>query len=70
MSRWIQTHIPDANQRDIFMRNVTRPEEVVGSFASYLVRDYDLQQIVLEYDDINEKIRFLQRLMESNELTL
>ena len=70
LSRWIQTHIPDANQRDIFMRNVTRPEEVVGSFASYLVRDYDLQQIVLEYDDINEKIRFLQRLMESNELTL
>lgn len=70
LSRWIQTHIPDSNQRDIFMRNVTRPEEVVGSFASYLVRDYDLQQIVLEYDDINEKIRFLQRLMESNELTL
>ncbi|MFS4460110.1 LON peptidase substrate-binding domain-containing protein [Bdellovibrio sp. HCB2-146] len=70
LSRWIQTHIPDTNQREIFMRNVTRPEEVVGSFASYLVRDYDLQQIVLEYDDINEKIRFLQRLMESNELTL
>jgi ATP-dependent Lon protease len=70
LTRWINTHIPDQNQREIFMKNITRPEEVVGSFASYLVRDYDLQQMVLEYDNINEKIRFLQRLQESNELTL
>ncbi len=70
LTRWINTHIPDHNQREIFMKNITRPEEVVGSFASYLVRDYDLQQMVLEYDNINEKIRFLQRLQESNELTL
>ncbi len=69
LTRWIQTHIPDPAQRDIFMRNLTHPEEIVGSFASYLVRDYDLQQMVLEYDDINEKVHFLHRLMESNELT-
>lgn len=69
LTRWIQTHIPDPAQRDIFMRNLTHPEEIVGSFASYLVRDYDLQQMVLEYDDLNEKVHFLHRLMESNELT-
>ncbi|KYG61060.1 LON peptidase substrate-binding domain-containing protein [Bdellovibrio bacteriovorus] len=67
--RWIQTHIPDPQQRDIFMRNLVHPEEIIGSFASYLVRDYDLQQMVLEYDDINEKVHFLHRLIESNELT-
>lgn len=70
LTRWIHTHIPDPAQRDLFMRNVSRPEEVVGSFASYLVRDYDLQQMVLEYDDLNEKVQFLHRLMESNELTI
>lgn len=69
LTRWIQTHIPDPAQRDLFMRNLTHPEEIVGSFASYLVRDYDLQQMVLEYDDLNEKVHFLHRLMESNELT-
>jgi len=69
LARWIQTHIPDPAQRDLFMRNLVHPEEIVGSFASYLVRDYDLQQMVLEYDDINEKVRFLHRLTESNELT-
>lgn len=69
LSRWIHTHIPDPGQREIFMKNLKRPEEVVGSFASYLVRDYDMQQIILELDDINEKVQFLHRLMESSELT-
>ena len=69
LSRWIHTHIPDPMQRDVFMRNVLHPEEIVGAFASYMVRDYDLQQMVLEFDDINDKIEFLFRLMESNELS-
>ncbi|MEK2690518.1 LON peptidase substrate-binding domain-containing protein [Bdellovibrio sp. GT3] len=67
--RWIHTHIPDPAQRDMFLRNMNLPEEVVGSFASYMVRDYDLQQMVLEINDINEKVDFLHRLTESNELT-
>jgi len=69
LTRWIHTHIPDPAQRDLFMRNVHQAEEIVGSFASYMVRDYDLQQMVLEFDNINEKVGFLHRLMESNELT-
>lgn len=67
--RWIHTHIQDPAQRDLFVKNLVHPEEIVGGFASYLVRDYDLQQMVLEYNDINEKAKFLHRLIESNELT-
>lgn len=70
LARWLQTHVPDAAQRDLFMRNLRLPEEVVGSFASYLVRDYDMQQIVLELNQMDDKVRFLHRLMESSELTL
>lgn len=69
LSRWIYTHIPDPGQRDMFLRNITTPEQVVGSFATYLIRDYDMQHIVLELNDINEKVQFLYRLMESSELT-
>lgn len=68
LSRWIQTHVEDPAHRDIFMRNVINPDEIVGSFASYMVRDYDFQQSVLEFDDINDKIAVLHRLIESNEL--
>lgn len=69
LARWITQHIPDESQRDVFMRNLTGPEEIVGAFSAYLVRDYDLQQMVLEIDSLNEKIRFLHRLAESSEIT-
>ncbi len=69
LARWIQTHIPDQAQREIFMRNMNGPEEIIGAFATYLIRDYDLQQMALEFDDINKKIKFLYRLAESSEIT-
>ncbi|HWU43531.1 MAG TPA: LON peptidase substrate-binding domain-containing protein [Bdellovibrio sp.] len=69
LTRWVHTHIQDPNQQSMFMRSLHQPEEIVGAFSSYMVRDYDMQQMALEYDDINEKVSFLHRLLESNELT-
>lgn len=69
LARWIHTHIPDHIQREVFMKNMNGPQEIVGAFSSYLIRDYDLQQMVLEFDDINDKVNFLYRLFESNEIT-
>ena len=70
LARWIHTHIPDPGQRDIFMKNLTGPEEIVGAFASYLVKDYDFQQMILEFDNINDKVHYLHRLAESAEIMI
>lgn len=70
MARWITTHLPDPAQRDLFLRNLTGPEEIIGAFAAHLIRDYDLQQMVLEFDSLDEKVRFLRRLVESNEIAV
>lgn len=67
--RWVDKHIPDQIQREIFIKSLSGSVETIGAFAAYMVRDYDLQQMVLEYNDINEKIEFLHRLFESGELT-
>lgn len=69
LTRWIRTHIPDPQQQELFLRNITGPEEVIGAFSTYLVRDYDMQQMVLELNDINDKIKFLRRLVQSSEIT-
>lgn len=69
LSRWVDVHIVDPYQRDLFMGGVSSPEEIVGSFANYLVRDYDMQYHILELNDINQKIEILYRLLESRELT-
>jgi uncharacterized protein len=68
LARWIQTHVPDPEQRKFFLESVKGPLEVVGAFASYIVRDYDIQQMILEMNDINDKIQVLYRLVESNEI--
>lgn len=70
LARWIQNHIPDAAQKEVFMKNLTGPQEIIGAFASYLVKDYDFQQMILELSDINDKIAYLHRLAESAEVSL
>lgn len=69
LTRWIRTHIPERNQQEVFLKNITGATEIIGAFASYLVRDYDLQQMVLEFNQYNDKINFLYRLFESAEIT-
>lgn len=68
LARWIQTHIPDTEQKNLFLSSLRGPQEIVGAFAAYLVKDYDIQQMILELNDINEKIKILYRLVESNEV--
>lgn len=68
--QWVQKHIPDPEQREIFIRSLNGPQEVVSAFAAYLIRDYDLQYEMMEIFNINDQIRYLYRLYESNELTI
>lgn len=68
--QWVQKHIPDPEQREIFIRSLKGPQEIVSAFAAYLIRDYDLQYEMMEIFNINDQIRYLFRLYESNELTI
>jgi len=68
MINWMNKHIADPNARSQFLTYVKTPEQVVGCYASYLVADHDLQQLILESNDINEKIDLIGRLIASGEL--
>lgn len=65
---WIKNHIPDHGQRELFMRNLHGPGEILGALSAYMIRDYDIQQTMLEIGDANEKIDFFERLLGSGEL--
>ncbi len=70
LTRWIQSHIPEPRQREIFTRNLKGPEEIIGAVAAYLVKDYDMQQLLLEMPDLEQKVEMLFRLFESNEFSI
>ncbi len=65
---WINKNVPEAHNREQFLRNIRSAEEVIGCFASYLVADKDMQQLILEANDINEKIQLVAGLVSSGEL--
>jgi ATP-dependent Lon protease len=64
----MNTHIMDQQTRSQFLNNIKSPEEVIGCYASYMVADHDMQQLILECDDINDKIKLITGLISSGEL--
>lgn len=68
LAKWIEKHMGGEQSQQQFLRNIRTPEEILGCFASYLVADHDFQQIILESDDINEKIDLVSRLILSQEI--
>jgi uncharacterized protein len=68
MVQWMSSHIPDENSRHQFLNYIKTPEQVVGCYASYLLADIDIQQMILESNDINEKVALLDRIISSRGL--
>lgn len=66
LAKWITEYFSNSMQSEMFLRQLDGPEAIISAFSAYLVKDFDLQQIVLEMDDINDKIEFLYRLILSN----
>jgi ATP-dependent Lon protease len=66
--KWVEHHIEEPSNREHFLRNIQSAEEVIGCFASYLVADHDMQQLLLETNDINDKIHLVNGLIASGEL--
>lgn len=68
--QWVQRHIPDPEQRELFIKSLKGPQEIISAFAAYLIRDYDLQYEMMEIFNINDQINYLYRLYESKELSI
>jgi ATP-dependent Lon protease len=66
--QWLQLHVPDPQVRAQFLSQIQTPQEVIGCYASYLLADQDMKQLLLEIDDINEKVSLIVGLISSGEL--
>lgn len=67
---WIDTHVPEKKSREQFVNLIKSPNEVVGCFVSYMVTDQDFQQMILEENNINQKISLIKALILSGETNL
>ncbi|GIL17859.1 MAG: hypothetical protein BroJett040_16100 [Oligoflexia bacterium] len=65
---WMKKHVPDADSREQYLSHLKTPDQIIGCYATYLIADKDMQQLVLETNDINEKINIVSGLIASGEL--
>lgn len=68
LARWAYANIGDPQQRKLFLSQLVDPKDVVGNFATYVLRDHDSQYLILEHDDLNDKVDGLYRMMKSTEM--
>jgi ATP-dependent Lon protease len=71
--QWVGENVKEEQAQNYFIRSLKGPQEVVAAAATYLIHDSDLQQMILELDDVNEKIETISRIGPSsrrNELEL
>jgi Lon protease-like protein len=65
LAKWMGEHISDQKTRDHFVAALSGPLEVIGAATAFLITDPDMQQLVLEADDINEKINLVTGMLMS-----
>ena len=67
--KWLEAKIEDSRYRDSLISSIDTPISTIELLVAQVVRDPDVRQIILEANDLNEKIAILQtsRLSEANE---
>lgn len=65
LMRWMGEHIVDVATRERFLAALSGPAPVLGAATAFLLKDADLQQLVLEADDVNDKIDLLTGMLAS-----
>lgn len=66
--QWINANIGEESHRQHFLEQLKSPAEAIGCAASYCVQDVDLQQMILEAPNMNEKVNLLYGILSSNEV--
>ena len=62
---WLKENVKNAYQLLHLLNNLNEPENVVAYLSMFLLRDQDVQQWILEFNDIDDKIHTLQGLLHS-----
>jgi Lon protease-like protein len=66
MSGWLERNVPQPKRRNEFIEKMGTDEERVNTACSLLIEDADWQQKLLEFDNLNERIKTAAALLETS----
>lgn len=67
--RWMGDNIEDDATREHFIAALAGPRQVVGAINAFLINDPDMQQMILEANDVNEKINLLSGILNTGQFS-
>jgi uncharacterized protein len=67
-AQWIDKYIIDPGQKQFFLKSLNGTKEVIAACSAYLVKDFEMQYQLMEFHNINDQIKYLHRLMLSQQL--
>lgn len=70
LERWAIHFLPDPVQRESFSNTLEDPELLVNYCAVFLVDDWNVKKLVMEAEDLKEKIRVLLQVIGPKEISL
>ena len=65
MRSWLETYILDSREREQFLMHLNSVHRLVNNVSMLLVKEPKVKQILLENDNLPERIKLLNKLFRS-----
>lgn len=60
---WLETNITNDKDRDHFIETLNKPDQIVNYVASFIIKSRQIRQLILEQENLNDKIKILNSLI-------
>ncbi|MFG1481283.1 LON peptidase substrate-binding domain-containing protein [Halobacteriovorax sp. HFRX-2_2] len=60
---WLDINIPNDQDRDYFIETLNKPDQIINYVATFIIKSRQIRQLLLEQDNINDKIKILNSLI-------
>ena len=65
LQEWIKHNIKEDYYKQVLLQNLRSPQQIVESLSMLLVKEAEKRQGVLETNDINDKIEYITKILDS-----
>ncbi len=67
LENWVNQNVRDSLERDSFFKDLTSVNHMIDYSAMLMIRDTDIRQLILECDNLLERIFLVAKLLENKQ---
>lgn len=67
LENWVEQNVRDSQERESFFKNLLSVNHMIDYSAMLMIRDTDIRQLILECDNLLERVFLVAKLLENKE---